>query len=348
MGKAGKEIFIAVRMNEDNMYDKIARLEQENSRLHALLASKDESIQKQEQRYKTIFENIQDVYYETDSCGIIVELSPSVSDFSAYSREELIGKPITTLYEDPNLREEYLKELFINAKLIDLEVVGRDKFGRRVDGLVNVQLLRNEAGQVTGTVGSFRDITRRKHLEIQLQESESRFRLIFETTSNIAVRGFTSDGTIKYWNRASEDLYGFTAEEAIGKNLLDLIIPLKMRNEVSEKIAEMVVSGHGGSSEELVLMRCDGSFVPVISSHTVIVIPGQEPELFSVDIDLSERRNAEEALVVSESMYRTLFEANIDGIAIFSINPDNAPGKFLEMNGAAAAMLGYRKEEKKD
>ena len=346
ISSAGKGNFIAVRMmDNEELHDKLIRLERENNKLLALLAERDVFIGKREQRYKTIFDNIQDVYYETDVKGIILEVSPSVSAFSQYSREELIGKPIAMLYDEPDKREEYLKRLVTYGKLVDVEVVGHDKDGKRVYGLVNMQLLHDEDGQPCGIVGSFRDVTDRKHLENQFKESESRFRLIFETVSNIAVRGFTVDGTIKYWNRASEVLYGYSAEEVVGKNLLDLIVPLRKRGDMSDSIAQMIHSGSGGSSEEMLLMRKDGSYVSVISSHTVVSIPGQDPELFCIDIDLSERRAMEEALVVSESMYRTLFEANIDGIAIFSIGSDNIPGKFLEMNRAAAAMLGYSKEE---
>lgn len=176
-------------------------------------------------------------------------------------------------------------------------------------------------------------------------ERKLSFISLLETLSNIAVQGYTAEGTVTYWNKASENLYGYTANEAIGKNLLDLIIPLKMRSTISENIAQMILSGEKMQSEELLLNRKDGSLVVVFSNHMVISQPDKEPELFCISIDLTQRNKAEEIVAENESKYRTIFEANRDGIALFFINPDETAGLFFEVNSAAAEMLGYSKEE---
>ncbi len=130
-----------------------------------------------------------------------------------------------------------------------------------------------------------------------IKASEKRFRNVLQDVKNIAVQGYASDGTTQYWNKASEILYGFTAQEAIGKNLLDLIIPFEIKDHVSEAIKWMIETGQSIPSSELSLQRKDGSRVSVYSHHTMVKIPGNQPEFFCIDIDLTDRKLAEERIL---------------------------------------------------
>ena len=134
------------------------------------------------------------------------------------------------------------------------------------------------------------DITERRQIEQILQENEKRFRMLLQDVSSIAVQGYLMDGTTQYWNTASERLYGYSAQEAIGKNLLDLIIPPEMRDEVRQAIQQMAETGQPIPAAELSLMRKDGSRVSVYSSHAIVSVPGHALELFCLDIDLTERK----------------------------------------------------------
>jgi len=145
-----------------------------------------------------------------------------------------------------------------------------------------------EGGEVSRAM--LTDITEHKLIEQILQESENRFRMLLQDVSTIAVQGYAIDGTTQYWNSASEKLYGYSAQEAIGKSLLDLIIPPEMRNEVRGAIQQMAETGEPIPAAELSLMRKDGSRVNVYSSHVIVAIPGHAPELFCLDVDLTERR----------------------------------------------------------
>jgi PAS domain S-box-containing protein len=69
------------------------------------------------------------------------------------------------------------------------------------------------------------DITERKRVEAALMESELRFRSLLEDIPSVATQGYALDGTVLFWNRASELLYGYSSEETLGSNMLDLIIP---------------------------------------------------------------------------------------------------------------------------
>ena len=140
------------------------------------------------------------------------------------------------------------------------------------------------------------DISDIRRTEMALQESEERFHMLFQNIPSISVQGYNSNGITRYWNAASEKLYGYSADEAIGRSLLDLIIPPEMRPDVERAIACMAETGEPIPAAELSLMRKDGSRVPVFSSHTILYRSGYEPELFCIDIDLSELRKTEEVL----------------------------------------------------
>ena len=69
-----------------------------------------------------------------------------------------------------------------------------------------------------------------------MRESESRFRTLLQNVPSVAIQGYGLDGQVHYWNRASEDLYGYTHEEAMAGNLLELIIPPEMRDAVGAEL----------------------------------------------------------------------------------------------------------------
>ncbi|MEI7431282.1 MAG: PAS domain S-box protein, partial [Betaproteobacteria bacterium] len=148
---------------------------------------------------------------------------------------------------------------------------------------------QDEIGELIGGFNRLLEVLRQR--EFALQESEQRFRTLLQSIPSVAVQGYAQDGTTRYWNMASERLYGYTADEAIGRNLLDLIIPSEMQAGVRSAIQGMFATGQPIPAGELSLIRKDGSKVEVFSSHAFV--NGQEPEMFCVDIDLTERKQAE-------------------------------------------------------
>ena len=149
----------------------------------------------------------------------------------------------------------------------------------------------------------------RHKLNQRLKESEERFRNLFQNVTSVAVQGYSADGSTLYWNQASENLYGYTAQEAIGRNLLDLIIPPEMRVDVERAIQQMANTGQGIPASELSFMRKDGSRVAVFSSHTVLQSLGHAPELFCLNVDLTERKQVEKEKAELEAQNRQLQKA---------------------------------------
>ncbi len=172
---------------------------------------------------------------------------------------------------------------------------------------------------------------RRDGLDEALRESEARFRTLIKDIPGVSVQAYAPDGTTRYWNKASEQLYGFSAEEALGRNLRELIIPAPMRDGVRQAMAHMFQTREAIPAGELVLQHKDGSRVPVFSSHAYVQAPGRVPEMFCVDIDLTARYRAEAELAIAA----TAFEA-LDAVVV--TDPEL---RILRVNRAFTHNLGY-------
>ena len=186
------------------------------------------------------------------------------------------------------------------------------------------------------------DITERRQVEELHRESEERFRMLLQCVPTVSVQGYAMDGTTLYWNEASERIFGYTAPEAIGKNLLDLIVPPEMREEVRQAMACMAESGQPIPAAEVSLLRKDGSRVELFSSHAVVARPGHPPELFCIDVDLTERKWAAEALARSnEALSKQLSfnEALLESIPIPVFFKD-VEGRYMGCNRAFCEVLG--------
>ncbi|BAN50769.1 PAS domain-containing protein [Metapseudomonas resinovorans] len=168
--------------------------------------------------------------------------------------------------------------------------------------------LRGEAQDNGRAFGTLQDISSQKRDEEALRASELRFRQLFEQTPRIAVQGYDRQRRVIYWNHASEQLYGYTVEQAMGRRLEELIIPPAMRAQVVADINNWMIGGQSLPASELTLQRRDGSPVTVFSSHLLLRNLNNQLELYCVDIDFSALKYARDALRQSENRYQELLD----------------------------------------
>ncbi|SDP47405.1 PAS domain S-box-containing protein/diguanylate cyclase (GGDEF) domain-containing protein [Rhodoferax sp. OV413] len=176
---------------------------------------------------------------------------------------------------------------------------------------------------------------RRDAIDLALRESEARFRSLLQDIPAVSVQAYAPDGTTRYWNKASEQLYGFSAEEALGRNLRDLIIPPDMREGVRQAMEQMFRTRQAIPAGELLLLHKDGSPVPVFSSHAYVQARGRPAEMFCIDIDLSARVRAEAELRIAA----TAFESR-EGMLV--TDPQQV---ILRANRAFTQSMGYTDAE---
>lgn len=253
------------------------------------------------------------------------------------TREELLGRRMTEVY--PGIEKTELYDQIVRCLESRQALQTRCEFSFP-DGEVRWFDLSMQPVPEGMSILSI-DITERRQTEDLLRQNEERFRQLFERVTKLAVQGYGPDGTVRLWNKASEDLYGYSAAEAIGRNLVDLIIPPEAKEYVRSAVRQMVETGAGNHAEEIMLMRKDGSLVPVFSNHAVIDVHGRGKELYCIDIDLSDLKQAEAAARLRHAALEAAANAIVitdrDGVVEW-VNP-----AFSSLSGyTAAECLGRR------
>lgn len=158
------------------------------------------------------------------------------------------------------------------------------------------------------------DITDQREAERKVAVSEARLRALLERIDAIAVQGYDRERRVFLWNAASERLYGYSAAEAIGQRLEDLIIPPPARQGVIDEVEGWIRHGRPIPSAELSLCDRRGQPVEVFSSHALLENADGAPEMFCIDIDIRERNRAVEALRRSEARLSQVLAVIGEGI----------------------------------
>jgi PAS domain S-box-containing protein len=178
---------------------------------------------KSEERYRRIFENLQDVYYETGMDGTILEVSPSIDKISLYNWKELIGKSLYDIYTDPKERDKFVELILDKGVVNDYEINLKDKDGSQRPCSITTLLMRDSQGTPVKLIGSMRDISERRLAEEALRESEDRYRTLVGAIPDPVVV-YDSGGRVTYVNDAFVQVYGWSREELMGGRI-DFVPP---------------------------------------------------------------------------------------------------------------------------
>lgn len=134
----------------------------------------EKTLRESEEKYRAIFENVQDIFFQTDISGKIIEISPSAERYFGVSPKELVGSQVYNLYFNPEDRKKLLKALQEKNEVSDYEIKLKDNTNRLIYVSANVHLIFDSKNQPIGIEGALRDITQRKKAEEELKLSQIR------------------------------------------------------------------------------------------------------------------------------------------------------------------------------
>ncbi|NOH04864.1 MAG: PAS domain S-box protein [Chloroflexi bacterium] len=186
-------------------------------------------------------------------------------------------------------------------------------------------------------IASIRDITERKRAEMEVRESEDRYRDLVENTRDL-ICTHDLEGRILTVNRAAIVLMGYKRSELIGKNLRDFLLP-QHRPAFDGYISLLKRDGMAGGLMTILTKRGEARIWEY--SNTLRGAGGVEPVVRGYAHDITARKRAEEALREGERRYRQLFESNPHPMWVYDLETL----RFLAVNDAAISHYGYSREE---
>jgi PAS domain S-box-containing protein len=309
------------------------------------------------ERYRALFDALQDVYYRADLQGISRLVSPSCEPVLGYRPEELIGQPTAMTCVHPEERDQLFKALIQQAAVHDYEMLLRRKDGRQITVSLNAHVVRDPAGEIVATEGFIRDITSRKKAEDALRESQQLLSSITHNISEGIYRSTPEKGLI-YVNESFVKIFGYDSVKEV------LQLPSRNLYADAEGRAQLVALIERDGSfqdQEVEFVRKDGSrFWGLTSSIGIFDPQTQKPIYFDgAIIDITDRKRIEqERLQLNVELERRIVERTAEwrqseerfskafhaSPAILSILrlPD---GQYLDVNEAFLQTFGFERVE---
>jgi two-component system, NtrC family, sensor kinase len=302
----------------------------------------DEALRRSEERYRTTLEEMQDSYFEVDLDGHLTFVNNAVCRDLRYSREELIGMSYKGFAAEDDIESVFrvFNEVYrtgLPNKGFAWKVIRQD--GTEGFAEATISLLRNAKGEIIGFRGVGRDITERKQAEEKLRQSKENYQALFDSSVIGAIVVDAETMKVVRGNQAAAKMFGFSsAEEGAGINPLDFIPP-EEREEALELIMKGPFEQDLRQAFDLPVLTKDGRKIWISATGAKIMHKGRLAGLFSFT-DITERKQAEEALRRSEERYRTILEEMDEGYYEVDI-----AGTFTFVNDAMSRMLGYSRDE---
>src|SRR5271157_364239 len=266
-----------------------------------------------------LLEAIPDAIVAVNRQGVILQANSQTEDMFGYPREELIGQRIEILVPD-RYREQHLRhrDHFIDQPKTRRMGPGLDLWGRRRDGSafpVEISLSPVPTDNGIVVLSAIRDVSDRKQIEEQLRrandelaerknrqlwEYQNRLALIVDSSQD-AIIGKDLDGIITHWNKGAENIYGYKAEEIIGKSIT-MLAPADRQDEIP-KILESISNGQRLEHFETVRVTKDGRQLNISISispihNTAGVIVGAS----TIARNITAQKKAEDQLRQSQKM----------------------------------------------
>jgi PAS domain S-box-containing protein len=302
----------------------------------------EETIHQSEERYRTILDEMEEVYFEVDIAGNFTFLNDAVCRLLIYPKEELLGKSfrIHVHKDDIPILYEAFGRIYTTGRTV------RDICYRAVrsDGSIRFAEiaglpLLNRKGELIGFRGIGQEINRRIQMEETLRQSEEKYRTIIE---NIQDGYFELDlsGSLTFFNESICKIHGYSREELMGMNHRQFA---DKENSIKafEAFNKIYNTGISNNLFDYEIIRKDGTRRQVEISASLIKDSAGNPIGFrGTTRDVTERKKMEEMLRQSEERYRTILDETED--AYFEVD---IKGNITFLNDAICRLLRYPKEE---
>lgn len=263
--------------------------------------------------------------------GHILSLNQATCQLLGYSKKELIGKSISTIFKKTELPPSGVEfeNLTPEGLVRNVEKVYLSKYGKKIIVLLSISTIYDEKGTASGQLYLAQDITDRKRAERDLRRSEKKFRQLAETVNAAA---FIYQGRqLRYVNSQTEAITGYTREELLAVDLYDLIHPdfrsvVKKWGKISQQQENLNLK------YELQIITKTGAKCWIEATLDIIKFE-RKASILVTAFDISDRKQAELELETSLSLLQATIESTADGILAV-----DGTGKIVSFNRKFAQM----------
>ncbi|MBI4961733.1 MAG: PAS domain S-box protein [Desulfomonile tiedjei] len=301
----------------------------------------EETLRLSEEKYRGIFEHAVAGIFQTDAGGFLINANPASARILGYeSPEELleaVKKVGAKIYLNPQRQEEFIRLMQEGQLLRGFEVELLRKDGTPIWASLHARPILNERGVLLSTEGILRDITERKRAQEALLESERRYRELFDISPDPMM--VHKEGIILFGNdTAAKFLRVGPAEALEGLPILDFIHP-DFRESVGHSINQAQQLRVASAFAEVQFLRANGS----VGHLELVAVPtryNNENAVLFLGRDITERKEAQDALRTSEERFRTIFEIAPDCIFLKDLDL-----RYTNVNPSVETLLGIPASE---
>jgi len=293
-----------------------------------------QELRNSEARYQDLYNNAPDMFVSVDAATAkIIQCNRMLETVTGYSREEILGRPVWDLYpvELHGIIREAFETFRTTGEVKNVELQLQRQDGSTVYVILNASAVRDKQGRILQSRSVLRDITEQKRAEEQLRLLSS---AVEQSSEGVAVVDL--NGNLRFTNEAFASMHGYQPEELIGKHLS--IFHTSEQIPIVEA-ANRQIQETGQFSGEIWHTRRDGSVFPSWMSNTLLRDEeGNPTAMLGTLRDITERKQAEQALKENEIKYRTLFESGADGFFLMT-------DIFLDCNEQACRIWECNRED---